>query len=650
MGNFHLIQLIRKNFKFRTMLIVVLILIISLSLILTVNIVQFRSSIKSSLEREIYTSGFFIRNTIYNNLKYFSLDRLAGVNQFFDEAIKANNVINYIFISNNNWELLYHSDIEIKSQELNKDFYNNSNIYNGKKTTFNTGKYYESVLPLFSTSSNTEQIGALHIGVDKKVIDKEITKVVIQTIIIFGIAFIIFVSVMLLFITKKVVNPITKLSNEMKKISDNMDFERKIYVSGSDEIAELGNAFNTMINEINNYSENLEEMVQERTIELHVANRELKKKNEDIHKELEMARRVQEKLLPTEKNLTSIRELKFGSSYLAMEKIGGDIYDVMRIGKSTYGFYIADVSGHGVPAALITSLAKVSFTSFSNWNINTSLTCQKINDEMCTILGDLEHYLTAYYCKLDLLSGELQFTNCGHHPALLIRPNAESIIKLDTLGFFLGILDNVDYEEKNIKLQVGDKILLFTDGIIEARNQSKEFYGYPRLLNYIENNKDTSAKDFVDGLIENVEQFCGNQPPDDDRAVLYVEYKSNIKSLNNDSINEAIVVESRKIEKEVNPNTIYEKQKSDFDKAIDYIKVKKYQKAHDILSTLINENDDVKVNYMMGLTLYRLGRYEEAYNILLKITNKGYKSVGIKKLMSIISRKYLHTDNPSKKQ
>ncbi len=478
---------------------------------------------------------------------------------------------------------------------------------------------------------------------------KEHTTEIDFTIITMIIIFTIFLLITLVFvfvIVHYIVKPIRNLSVTISEIEKG-NLDRRAKIMTKDEIGKLGKSFNIMasqlqesFNKIKEYNENLENMVKERTEELNITNTKLIAKNEIMMKELEMAKRVQEKLLPKSKDLSIIDELDFGSSYSAVDRIGGDLYDVMRIGRSTFGFYIADVSGHGVPAALITSMAKVSFTTYSNWNINTSETCSKINNEMYNLIGDLEHYLSAYYCKLDLLTGKFQFTNCGHHPAILVKKRDDQIKKLDTDGFFVGAFEDVYYETKEITIEEGDKILLFTDGIIEARNKNGEFYEYTRLMNYIKENMHKSASEFVEGLINEIEVFCKNKPPDDDRAVLYIEFLNKVDEFDSDKVEDSIIVKSKKINKNREQYFNNKKILSEYDKALIHIKQKNYYKAIEILNELRKKDkDNIKILNSIGLTYYKVGQYKKAYEILCSIEEKGFTSKTLRKNISIIKKK-----------
>lgn len=334
-----------------------------------------------------------------------------------------------------------------------------------------------------------------------------------------------------------VVNPLRLLTESADQIALG-NFDSSVNLQTRDEIGFLGETLNGMSRklkenfseiasqkgEIQKYSQNLEEMVEQRTTELNSANSELTAVNKQLLSELEMARRVQEGIIPSAETFPQRAELALGSSYLSMESVGGDLYDVIRIGRNTYGFLIADVSGHGVPAALITTMAKVSFNMHSSYGVPPDEVCAKVNHDIYRIISDLGYYLTAYFGILNLESGDFQFTNAGHHAALVWHKQDGSIDKLDSPGLFIGISGDGHYETRTMHLEAGDRILLFTDGIVEARNPAGDFFEYERLYDYIRTHSELTPSDFVDGLTKTVDAFCDGKPVDDDRAILYVEF------------------------------------------------------------------------------------------------------------------------------
>lgn len=255
------------------------------------------------------------------------------------------------------------------------------------------------------------------------------------------------------------------------------------------------------------------------------ANVELAKRNEQFEKELSMARRVQESMIESSLKLPQVPEMSIAAKFLFMESVGGDIFDMVHLGKNMYGFFIGDVSGHGVAASLITAMVKVTFSSYAKFGVNTGEVLKLVNREICKFISDLDYYVAAYYAVLDLDTGMLQYSNAGHHSAILYRREKGDIQNLDANGFVIGFLDDVQYDSISVRLKEGDRILFLTDGIIEARTPDGKFYEDKRLEDFILKNTALPPQEFVEKLFRDVEAFCGGASQKDDRAVLCVDYK-----------------------------------------------------------------------------------------------------------------------------
>ncbi len=525
----------KKSLKIKTAFLITFILTLAMGVTLFANILQIRKSMRTALENEIIASGILMRNTVINNLKYFTLDRFSGMPEFFRDIINTNPKISYCYISDQNGKILYHNNIYNVGRRLNPKIFQKS-ILDAQRSNLTVGRFYETILPISQfVYSDLKRIGNIHIGVKRSIIDNALLKIVIFTVAIFLISLVIIITLLLIFISRNVINPVSGLSKEMQQVTQEMKFDTEIKVKGQDEISNLANNFNIMIQEIRHYSDNLEDIVVERTKELNSANQmlekaslELQATNTKLLKDLEMAKRLQESVI---KNIQLFAEFNVDSLYMAMESLGGDIYDVRRLGRKTFSFMISDVSGHGVPAALITTMAKMSFINHGHFSKTPAQICTEVNHDMVELILDTDYYLTAFYAILDTENLVLSYTNCGHQKPLLYREKTDEIINLDGKGFFLGSFENSEYETESIKLELNDKILFYTDGITEARNHEGEFYSFERLVEFTQRHKHIPYNEFLKKFIQEFNQFCGNRPVDDDIAILLVEVTGSHSSM-----------------------------------------------------------------------------------------------------------------------
>lgn len=251
------------------------------------------------------------------------------------------------------------------------------------------------------------------------------------------------------------------------------------------------------------------------------------KKNKQYLKELRMALAVQQSIIPDTHKFNR-KEIKFYAKYMPIDAIGGDLYDVIRIGKNGYSVFIADVSGHGVSAALITAMAKVLFANNSHWGVSPAEVCKNVNNEIFKLIGGTGYFLTAIYGIINLENGTFQYACGGHLPGILYRTQTKQIIKLYAKGPIIGAFENdeIDFGTNSLKLIEGDKIILYTDGIIEQRNKKGLFYKEKKLIEFIERNHNLKPENLINGIIEDVEKYSNGFPVQDDRAVLCIEFVS----------------------------------------------------------------------------------------------------------------------------
>lgn len=268
----------------------------------------------------------------------------------------------------------------------------------------------------------------------------------------------------------------------------------------------------------------LEKKVMDRTRKLHEINTQLLDTNNKMKKDLLMAKKIQQALIPT--IFPDHPAIRFAGTYEAMEELGGDYYDVFRIAENKFGIVIADVSGHGVPSALITAIAKMAFSNYSEEHFSTSQITGKVNKSIYACLGDLGYFLTTFYCIIDLENKILEYTNAGHNGAYLQRADG-SLEQLNTKPSFIGFFDNLEYETKETKIYDKDRLILYTDGLSEARNNKGELFGKNRFENLLVANRPVELDDLLQNILKEIDRFCGDYSANDDRTLLAADIRFN---------------------------------------------------------------------------------------------------------------------------
>jgi sigma-B regulation protein RsbU (phosphoserine phosphatase) len=220
---------------------------------------------------------------------------------------------------------------------------------------------------------------------------------------------------------------------------------------------------------------------QQRSAELSSAYEALQAKNDEIQRDMEAARRVQLQLLPQESELPQREEIEFAGHYQSKDRVGGDLYDFIRIGMNSWGFLVADVSGHGVPSALLTMFLKAAFRTRVRWGVASDQVCREVNAVLNPVVRDLGLFVTAFFGILDLETATFRYTNCGHPPVFLRRASTGELVRLEEKGMILGPFDEIEVEQDEIAVEEGDVLLAVTDGVLEARNFLDEMYGLDRL-------------------------------------------------------------------------------------------------------------------------------------------------------------------------
>ncbi len=237
-----------------------------------------------------------------------------------------------------------------------------------------------------------------------------------------------------------------------------------------------------------------------------------------IQSELEMAEKIQNAIIPAKFPLSET--LQISGSYQPMGKVGGDFYDVFMIDEKKLGIIMADVCGHGLPAALITMTIKIAFSNSSLQCKNSAEIVSKVNQELFSIIGNME-YFTAFFGILDIETGYIEYTNAGHPDTFIIRED-NTVDMLKTNSPIIGFLDKLEYKNNSSYMKKGDKLVLFTDGIIELKNKKRDCFGMERFIKTIQKNNELNNEDLINTIMNELVIFKGDVKNDDDISLLIV--------------------------------------------------------------------------------------------------------------------------------
>jgi len=393
------------------------------------------------------------------------------------------------------------------------------------------GKYGEASIIYFAPVSNNggKPSGQMMLVQKMESLDEAISSLRSNIIIFLAIWFVIASAMCASLISFTISNPLNRLSKIIEMIGQR-NFTERIELNSNDEISALGQKINTTaynlekaFSEINERNEGLVHMASE----LEARNQELNKKQRNIEFDLRLAHKIQQELLP--QVYPRIDGLHISAANFQVGEVGGDCFDFYKLGDTRLGAFIGDVSGKGISAALVMSMVTILFSQLKDQFPSPSEILGKVNEIMFRHFGSQHSiYLTCFFITVDVESREIIYSCAGHNPPFLFRPSTGEVIELEAEGFGLGMFNAVSYEEKRMQVQSGDKIILYTDGVVDSRNSEGTMFGYERLVQMVRENPSANSYRLTHFLVEELEEFAGNVKRQDDLTllVLEVEFKN----------------------------------------------------------------------------------------------------------------------------
>jgi len=227
--------------------------------------------------------------------------------------------------------------------------------------------------------------------------------------------------------------------------------------------------------------------------------------------EMRLATRIQRAILPAE--IPHLHNADIAVRYAPMADVAGDLYNFVTLQPSCMGVLVADVTGHGVPAALVASMVKVAVSTQCGKDRGPADVIAGLNTVLCREAR--QQYVTAEYLVLDTANGVGRHAAGAHPLPLLLRRSTQSLEKVGESGLLLGVRPDEPYGESEFHFEDGDRLLLYTDGLVEAENASGESFGDTALRAFIHKKQDCGAEQFVKLLLEEVLAWSHNGQEDD---------------------------------------------------------------------------------------------------------------------------------------
>lgn len=314
-------------------------------------------------------------------------------------------------------------------------------------------------------------------------------------------------------ISRKITQPLRILADHASQIAQgNLEIELPSKTT-RDEVGALTLSFEGMRLALKDYILNLQETTAAK---------------ERYESELKIARNIQMSFLP--KRFPPFPDQMEFDIFAAIEparEVGGDLYDFFLVDQEHLFFSIGDVSGKGVPAALFMAVAKILMKGHAGKDMDPSEILAGANTELC-IDNDSMMFVTVFCGILNFKTGELKYSNAGHNPPIMIRKEDQKH-KPDWLplpsGIFLAVMENAQYKTEKVTLGAGDSLLLYTDGVTEAMNESGQPYSDARLLQFVADQGAAMPEPLIHEVMRSVKEHTGDAPQSDDITMLALHFK-----------------------------------------------------------------------------------------------------------------------------
>lgn len=459
---------------------------------------------EKNLTNEVKERGLTITKNLANNIADFLLteDELA-IARILSDTMN-NKGIKYAFVVDEKDKIKAHNNLELLGTQYKKPVIEMELETSPYKIYIFKSKSEKIInFEVPAIAKGKAKLGTVNVGLSYKLIEDALLNAYIKILII-ALGAIVAGIIGAIFLGVTITKPIGILTEGAKIIGKgNLDYVIK--VKSKNEIGQLASVFNMMTQDLKKAQD-------------------IMIKQQKMEKELEVAREIQLSLIP--KDIVKIPGYEINAFYQAAKEVGGDYYDVLKLSNEKYCFIVGDVSGKGVPAALIMTMARSILRSEAAPDLESKEILRKLNS---VIYKDLKEgmFITIFLGILDINRNVIDIASAGHNDTLICKTKSGIILPVNPKGFPIGAdpgprFDKVISNEKLI-LDTGDKVIAFTDGITEAMNSKNEEYGQPRLINVVKSNITKNSKEILDAIINDVNLFVNGHEQSDDISLLVFE-------------------------------------------------------------------------------------------------------------------------------
>ena len=309
-----------------------------------------------------------------------------------------------------------------------------------------------------------------------------------------------------LFLANRIVKPVEHMTKRITEIGgDDLEFKMEKIYKTKDEIEILAQAFETLSARTRKYINTITNITKEK---------------ERIKTELELATKIQADMLPNLFPAFPDRpEFDIYATMNPAKEVGGDFYDFFLIDNDHLAIVMADVSGKGVPAALFMMMSKILVNNYASICSSPAKILEMTNNAVC-MNNEEGMFVTLWLGILEISTGTITAANAGHEYPAIRRNNGKFALHIDKHGFVIGGFENQKYSEYKIKLEKGEMMFLYTDGVVEATNAENELFGTERMLKALNEHYDPSPQQLLSGVKRKVDEFVGDASQFDDLTML----------------------------------------------------------------------------------------------------------------------------------